>query len=382
MSVPDTVYNYNPQEIQEFLNLAPWKRDRDYFQNAHISALALMKMTLHTKSGKNREVMGYLLGKVVNTSFIIMDSIPLPVVSTETRVNAHEDAHEYSVKFIEELSKSRPEKVVGWYHSHPGYGCWLSGIDVNTQQDHQLAQDPFLAIVIDPHKTSSSGKVDIGAFRTYPRGVSMSTSITNQTSLMSMNSMSDTDLQLTPQNSVDTGRSSTSTLTPVTINSDKKCRHQNNLRNIENYFEDELNLNDERKKQDFGVHKDQYYSLNVTFYKNELDGYILDSIMNSEEFKNDSNAGNSKQVENDNEQEADGPSILQQNNEKLNRLHKITTQLYDNDRKFKTQKDLDLKKLVNEKKLNENFVNRLKMKMLRSEALREGSLDQVFKGKI
>jgi COP9 signalosome complex subunit 5 len=28
---------------------------------------------------------------------------------------------------------SRPENVCGWYHSHPGYGCWLSGIDVGTQ---------------------------------------------------------------------------------------------------------------------------------------------------------------------------------------------------------------------------------------------------------
>jgi COP9 signalosome complex subunit 5 len=27
----------------------------------------------------------------------------------------------------------RLENVVGWYHSHPGYGCWLSGIDVGTQ---------------------------------------------------------------------------------------------------------------------------------------------------------------------------------------------------------------------------------------------------------
>ena len=24
--------------------------------------------------------------------------------------------------------------VVGWYHSHPGFGCWLSGVDINTQQ--------------------------------------------------------------------------------------------------------------------------------------------------------------------------------------------------------------------------------------------------------
>lgn len=28
----------------------------------------------------------------------------------------------------------RSEMVVGWYHSHPGFGCWLSGVDINTQQ--------------------------------------------------------------------------------------------------------------------------------------------------------------------------------------------------------------------------------------------------------
>jgi len=31
---------------------------------------------------------------------------------------------------------SRPEFVSGWYHSHPGYGCWLSGIDVTNQFTH------------------------------------------------------------------------------------------------------------------------------------------------------------------------------------------------------------------------------------------------------
>lgn len=29
------------------------------------------------------------------------------------------------------LSKiGREHPVVGWYHSHPSYGCWLSGTDV------------------------------------------------------------------------------------------------------------------------------------------------------------------------------------------------------------------------------------------------------------
>ncbi len=35
---------------------------------------------------------------------------------------------------------NRPENAVGWYHSHPGYGCWLSGIDVNTQMMNQQYQ--------------------------------------------------------------------------------------------------------------------------------------------------------------------------------------------------------------------------------------------------
>lgn len=61
------------------------------------------------------------------------------------------------------------ENVVGWYHSHPGYGCWLSGIDVSTQMLNQQFTEPFLAVVIDPTRTVSAGKVEIGAFRTYPK---------------------------------------------------------------------------------------------------------------------------------------------------------------------------------------------------------------------
>jgi len=68
------------------------------------------------------------------------------------------------------MQVGRLENVVGWYHSHPGYGCWLSGIDVSTQMLNQTYQEPFLAVVIDPTRTVSAGKVEIGAFRTYPQG--------------------------------------------------------------------------------------------------------------------------------------------------------------------------------------------------------------------
>lgn len=50
---------------------------------------------------------------------------------------------------------------MGWYHSHPSFGCWLSGIDVNTQERYQNNADPFLAIVVDPIKSLSLRKIFI-----------------------------------------------------------------------------------------------------------------------------------------------------------------------------------------------------------------------------
>lgn len=55
--------------------------------------------------------------------------------------------------------------VVGWYHSHPGFGCWLSSIDVSTQQSFEKVGARSVAIVVDPIQ-SVKGKVVIDAFRT------------------------------------------------------------------------------------------------------------------------------------------------------------------------------------------------------------------------
>ena len=56
---------------------------------------------------------------------------------------------EFMIGYLELVKKAgREENPVGWYHSHPGYGCWLSGIDVSTQMLQQQWQDPWLAIVV------------------------------------------------------------------------------------------------------------------------------------------------------------------------------------------------------------------------------------------
>jgi COP9 signalosome complex subunit 5 len=132
---------------------------------------ALINMLEHSKSGGAIEVMGLLQGKVRDSIFYISDCFRLPVEGTETRVNAGESANEYMVQYIDQNDETQftNDSVCGWYHSHPGYGCWLSGIDVDTQSLYQSHQEPFVAIVIDPVRTTLTGKVEIGAFRALPR---------------------------------------------------------------------------------------------------------------------------------------------------------------------------------------------------------------------
>lgn len=80
-----------------------------------MSALALLKMVMHARSGGNLEVMGMLLGKVDGATMIVMDSFALPVQGTETRVNAQAAAYEYMAAYtVSAKEVNRLENAVGW----------------------------------------------------------------------------------------------------------------------------------------------------------------------------------------------------------------------------------------------------------------------------
>lgn len=160
---------YTIESDKAIIEERPWKSDKKYFSKVYISMVALLKMTLHAVSGGNIEVMGMITGKIIANAIVVMDVYALPVEGTETRVNAQAEGYEYMVRYLENSKRAgKSENIVGWYHSHPGYGCWLSGIDVATQSLNQNFQDPYLAIVIDPIRTTEQGYVEIGAFRTFP----------------------------------------------------------------------------------------------------------------------------------------------------------------------------------------------------------------------
>lgn len=218
----DDLYTYDSQQQSDIRIAKPWDRDPNYFTHIKISAHALLKMLRHARKGGNLEIMGMLLGKVHTSTMIVLDSFALPVEGTETRVNAHAQAYEYMADYVELAEQvDRKENVIGWYHSHPGYGCWLSGIDVGTQTLNQQFQDPFVAIVIDPVRTISTGKVDIGAFRCYPKNFKPPDDLTPEYQTIPMN-----------------------------------------------------------KIEDFGVHCKKYYSLEISYFKSELDTYLLECLGN------------------------------------------------------------------------------------------------------
>nr|ABK24758.1 unknown [Picea sitchensis] len=218
----DSIYYYDEVTQKKIQQDKPWARDPHYFKKVKISALALLKMVVHSRSGGTIEVMGLMQGKTDGDTIIVMDAFALPVEGTETRVNAQADAYEYMVDYAQTNKQvGRLENVIGWYHSHPGYGCWLSGIDVNTQMLNQQFQEPFLAVVIDPTRTVSAGKVEIGAFRTYPQGYKPPDEPVSEYQTIPLN-----------------------------------------------------------KIEDFGVHCKHYYALDITYFKSSLDSHLLDLLWN------------------------------------------------------------------------------------------------------
>lgn len=137
----------------------------DTAETVHISSLALLKMLKHGRAGVPLEVMGLCLGSFIDQYTVqVVDVFAMPQSGTGVSVEAVDPV--FQTEMLSRLkSVGRPEIVVGWYHSHPGFGCWLSGVDVGTQKSFEQLNERAVAIVVDPIQ-SVKGKVVIDCFRT------------------------------------------------------------------------------------------------------------------------------------------------------------------------------------------------------------------------
>jgi len=123
-----------------------------------------LKMLKHGRAGVPMEVMGLMLGEFIDDYTVqVVDVFAMPQSGTGVSVEAVDPV--FQTKMLDMLKQTnRPQMVVGWYHSHPGFGCWLSGVDINTQQSFEALNKRAVAVVIDPIQ-SVKGKVVIDAFR-------------------------------------------------------------------------------------------------------------------------------------------------------------------------------------------------------------------------
>merc|ERR1719394_1703391 len=110
------------------------------------------------------EVMGLMLGQFVDDYTInCVDVFAMPQSGTSVSVEAVDPV--FQTKMLDMLQQTgRGEMVVGWYHSHPGFGCWLSSTDINTQSSFEALNSRAVALVVDPIQ-SVKGKVVIDCFR-------------------------------------------------------------------------------------------------------------------------------------------------------------------------------------------------------------------------
>jgi len=131
--------------------------DRDFIFPVYISENVL-KVIKGICSKSNLELFGYLVGNVLNWKkkkyVIITDQL-----FNENAVNSQQyftsqidgTAGNFDVvlKGLKDLRKDDDLRILGWWHTHPDFGCFLSTTDIHTQKFF-FPETYQVALILDP----------------------------------------------------------------------------------------------------------------------------------------------------------------------------------------------------------------------------------------
>jgi len=130
------------------LTMAPRKPDPRQ-PRVTIEGEVLRQIRQHARANSKTEVCGVLIGAETGNTLAIRARIPgLNAAQAGTYVTFTQDTWEHIYKIKD---KEYPEeRIVGWYHSHPGFGVFLS--DHDTFIHKNFFSSPLqVAWVYDPH---------------------------------------------------------------------------------------------------------------------------------------------------------------------------------------------------------------------------------------
>jgi proteasome lid subunit RPN8/RPN11 len=128
-------------------------------------ATVFLAIQEHACSETDREVGGVLVGRLDDGggsagSAVISASIPaLKAVGGSANVTFTHEVWEEALTIVD---RDHPgERIIGWYHSHPGFGVFLSDYDQFIQRNF-FGSDGMVALVLDPLGGEGGWFVSVG----------------------------------------------------------------------------------------------------------------------------------------------------------------------------------------------------------------------------
>jgi len=114
----------------------------------------------HIFPNADREVGGVLVGRIPSDGSLPTISGAIPAISADEQratLTFTQDAWEH-VHRVLDTEFPQGDQIVGWYHSHPGFGIFLSGHDLFIHENF-FGGPSQIAVVVDPHERTEGAFV-------------------------------------------------------------------------------------------------------------------------------------------------------------------------------------------------------------------------------
>lgn len=129
-----------------------------------IVGYAIRYANQNLKPDKWREVYGILVGSIEkNSKLIVKDAIPMIVgdragVKYESKQYVDMAQIDASV-FERSVQDNREDFIIGWWHTHPGFGFFYSPIDCMTQLGYQIPNPYAVGLIFDHCKKNTNDNI-------------------------------------------------------------------------------------------------------------------------------------------------------------------------------------------------------------------------------
>jgi len=85
---------------------------------------------------------------IIDESIFLTDATYSDKFST-SQIEGTAGAYQKEFQRLKKIKKNKNLRIIGWWHSHPDFGCFLSSADLLTQK-HFFHKSYQVAMVVDP----------------------------------------------------------------------------------------------------------------------------------------------------------------------------------------------------------------------------------------